>query len=340
MRTHSILFVVAAVTAGASSAYAQQAAAQAEALFDEGKKLMGQGKTAEACAAFESSQKLESRVTTLLNLAACREKNGELASAWARFVEAERQTRGSKSAGEKKLNQTAKDRAGKLAARLSKLTITVTQDVSGLEVLRDGTAVDRGAWNTALPVDGGSFTIVARAPGYREWSARLTLGVERDLKVIAVPALQKETAAAPSGGGKAQPPKKPNHEDGSPPDETPEDSPGPPSRVLPIALAVTGGALLGGAIVLEVMARSKYDDAKVEPDNAKQESLWKSANTRRYVAEAFAGAAVVSIGVSIFLFVRAGGSGEPEEVEARASRVRVQPVASPSLTGLLIDGTW
>ena len=55
-----------------------QSAAQAEALFRQGKEQMAAGKYAEACAAFEASQKAEAATSTLLNLANCREKNGEL----------------------------------------------------------------------------------------------------------------------------------------------------------------------------------------------------------------------------------------------------------------------
>jgi hypothetical protein len=68
------------VTMG-TPARGQPAGVQAEVLFRDGRSLMTAGKVAEACAAFEQSQKLEPAVPTLINLAACREKLGQLATA-------------------------------------------------------------------------------------------------------------------------------------------------------------------------------------------------------------------------------------------------------------------
>jgi hypothetical protein len=321
--------IACAITlAAAGRAAAQPAAAQAEAQFDRGKKLMAEGKTAEACAAFESSQKLDPLVTTLLNLAACREKNGELASAWAWFVDAERQTRG-KSGGERKLNQTAKERAGKLAGRLSKLTITVPREVPGLEVLRGAERVERGTWNAALPVDGGTFTITARARGYRAWSTKITIATERDDKTVKVPELAETDSAATPTDADAQP------GDGTAGPAAPR-SPAPArSRTLPLALAVTGAALAGGAVGFELWARSKYDASRVEPDDTTQEALWHAANTRRYVALGLGATAAVSVGVAVVLFVRT-----PRERAATASRVRVQPVAGANAAGLVVRGSF
>src|SRR4051812_29728499 len=64
----------------ASAQPAQSAGAQAEAMFREGRTLLAAGKIAEACAAFEASHKLEPAMSTLMNLAACRERNGQLAT--------------------------------------------------------------------------------------------------------------------------------------------------------------------------------------------------------------------------------------------------------------------
>src|ERR1700688_204100 len=75
------------VLGAARPALAQDNSATVEALFNEGRRLATEGKLAEACPKFLSSYKLEHRTRTLLNLADCYEKNGQLASAWARFVE-------------------------------------------------------------------------------------------------------------------------------------------------------------------------------------------------------------------------------------------------------------
>src|SRR5690606_10533025 len=72
---------------GAAAAHAQ--AAEAEVLFRDGRKLIKAGKLAEGCDKIAASERLESSVGALLNLGDCREKLGELASAWAAFRKAE-----------------------------------------------------------------------------------------------------------------------------------------------------------------------------------------------------------------------------------------------------------
>ena len=50
-------------------------------LFDEARRLMAEGKYAEACLELEQSQKLRSGIGTQFNLAECYEKTGRIASA-------------------------------------------------------------------------------------------------------------------------------------------------------------------------------------------------------------------------------------------------------------------
>src|SRR5689334_20626402 len=71
-----------------SLAQAQTSAADkaaAEALFDEGVKLLQKGKYEEACKKLEASERVDSGIGTLLYLADCYEKLGKTASAWATF---------------------------------------------------------------------------------------------------------------------------------------------------------------------------------------------------------------------------------------------------------------
>src|SRR5439155_23616159 len=71
-------------------AYAQGAShkAAAEALFEEGRKLMAEGKVESACPKFADSQQIDPSSATLLNLANCYEKQGRTASAWATYRQA------------------------------------------------------------------------------------------------------------------------------------------------------------------------------------------------------------------------------------------------------------
>jgi hypothetical protein len=178
---------------GARLASAQPAGSEAEAqaLFDQAKALMQSNRIAEACNAFEASDHRAPAVSTMLNAGACREKNNQLATAWGEFREAERRTRDAADDTGKKLHKVAVDHAAKLEPRLSFITVQVAEAdrVPGLEVLRNGAAVDAGAWNLKLPIDGGRYTIVARAPGRESFTTTFTLAAERELKAVAIPHL-------------------------------------------------------------------------------------------------------------------------------------------------------
>jgi len=171
---------------------AQPVGSQADALFRVGRDLMAAGKIAEACAAFEQSQKRDPAVTTLINLAACRERLGQLATAWELFLTAERQTQSASNGATAQLHKIALDRAAKLEPRVPKLTIHISDQskLDGLEILRDGERVADVMWNHALPIDGGTYTITARAPGIDEWSTRVALDSESDTKTVDIPNLR------------------------------------------------------------------------------------------------------------------------------------------------------
>jgi hypothetical protein len=188
--------VLVSFAVAVARAHAQPAAAQAEIMFRKGKQLLADGKTAEACAAFDASQKLDPTVSTLLNQANCREKNGQLATAWGLFLEAERQTRGGGDEN-KQLHQVATGKVAKLEPRLSMLTINADAKVAGLEVRRDTTVIDPVTYNQALPIDGGTYKITAKAPGKVEWSTTIKLENEKDAKTVTVPRLEEPKKAAP-----------------------------------------------------------------------------------------------------------------------------------------------
>lgn len=305
----TVIFV--ALILWSSAAYAQPAGAQAEVLFRQGRDLMAAGKIAEACTAFAESQKLEPAVTTLLNLAGCREKNNQLASAWGFFLDAERQTR-SAGATTEQLHSIAQDRAQKLEGRLSTLTIQVPADsrVGGLELSRNGEVVDGATFNKALPIDGGTYTIAARAPGNEDWTTTVTVGVEHDAKTVAVPKLKPAppTVAAP-------------------PSPVPEAPRPQPSKVVPIVVGAGALALLGGSLGFELWGEATYKDAKAEMVNqTRRASLYGSANDKRYVAEGLVVAGAAAAGLAVWLYLRHPDEDEPSKMSAARSRLVVTPV--------------
>ncbi len=329
-----VALVVALVVS--TTAHAQPAGAQAEVLFREGRDLMAAGKYTEACASFEQSQKLEPAISTLLNLAGCREKAGQLATAWGLFLEAERQTRGAKDASTRKLNDVAKSRAQKLEPRVSKLAINVPQNsqIDGLEILRDKERIEPVMWNRALPIDGGTYSISARSPGASTWSTQVTIGAEGDTKTVDVPDLRNlprdltpPKPAAPATGETTQP------QPEEVVDEEPPPAPSGRSKALPIAIGVGAVALLGGAVGFHLWGNSTYDDAKAEvTDQSRRDELYDSANQKRYIATGLGVAGVAAAGISVWLFVR--GGDEKSGAVATKHRVLVSP------TGITLMGVF
>jgi hypothetical protein len=146
--------------------------AAADALFEEGRALIEQGKYAEACAKFAACQKLDPTPGTLLTLGDCYERNGQTASAWATFNEAgslARQRNDAVRAAE------AARRKGLVEPKLSKLMVEVPPEsrVAGLEVRRNGAPINEAALGSAIPVDPGPQAIEASAPGKTGWSTKV-----------------------------------------------------------------------------------------------------------------------------------------------------------------------
>jgi tetratricopeptide (TPR) repeat protein len=190
----------------ATPAGAQPASTQADQLFYKGRSLMTAGKVAEACAAFEQSQKLDPAVSTLINLAACREKLGQLASAWRLLRVAELQTQAANDDVTAQLRKIVLERVGKLEPRVPKLTIRVPdQDRSNrLEILLNGERIANERWNRAILIDGGAYTIIARVPGGIEWWVSVTLAPWLDAQTVDVPSLEepRPRSVTPNRSGK------------------------------------------------------------------------------------------------------------------------------------------
>lgn len=179
-----LLSAVALVVATPRHAAADPAAA--EALFQEGRRLLQRGEIDEACEQLGESQRLDPSSGTLINLADCHERQGKTATAWAEFLAA------SRLAVVQKNNSRAEEagrRATVLESQLSYLTLRVAAPPPGLKVQRDGQPVQGVQLGARLPVDPGEHSIVAEAPGYARYEALVTVQAGGDDVRVWIPPL-------------------------------------------------------------------------------------------------------------------------------------------------------
>jgi hypothetical protein len=309
----------------------------AEALFEDGRRLVASGKYAEACPKFEASQKLDPSAGTLLNLASCWEKQGRSATAWGAYKEAASLA---DAAGRKDYVATAQRHADALTPKLARLTVTVEQPVDGLQVKRDGSPVDRAEWGVPIPVDSGSHTIEASAPRHKGWATAIAVGQDGAQATLSVPPLEAAPEEAPSVLAPPPPPVSLVPPPAAPVAATSADrgSSGP-QRTIGIVVAGVGVVGVGLGSVLGLAAKGKYNDSLENCETANpnlcngtglsQRDSARSTGNTASVAFGVGAAALIS-GVVLWLTAPSGGS--------RGGAVGV--FVAPAPGGAIIKGAW
>ena len=240
-----------------SNAFAQGQGdkAAADVLFTDAEKLVEASQFAQACPKFAESQRLDPQLGTLLHLADCYEKNGQTASAWASFREAKELA----STKSDQRESIAKDRAAALEPKLSRLSLVVPSEseVHGLEITRDGQTVNKALWGTAVPVDPGKHTVVAKAEGRQTWTKDIEVKDPGKTVTLAIPALAAGAPLPPPVVAPVVAPK---------PAEKPLELPktgGSPLKIVGFVLAGVGaaGRVTGGITAGSVSSKSSEADA-------------------------------------------------------------------------------
>lgn len=305
----------------------------AEALFEEGRRLVAAGNYAEACPRFANSQRLDPSPGTLLNLASCYEKLGRSATAWATYKEA---ASAANAAGRSEYVATAQRHAEALAPRLAHLTMLVPAPVEGLQITRDGARIDRAEWGLAIPIDAGSHAIEASAPGYKSWSTSVDVTQDGVQASVTVPVLEALPAVAPPPPVQPPPPVTPPV--GPPPVEA---STGNGQRLAGLLVGGAGIVGLGIGTAFAVVAKGKYNDSlpnchRDDPNVCNQAGV----NTRNDARDAGnvasiavgVGAAALVGGAVIWLTAPRAGS-PPATGSARIT-------LAPTLGGAVLQGAW
>lgn len=135
----------------------------AEELFREGKRLMGEGRFAEACPKLAESLNLDPGGGTLLALGLCHEGEGRTASAWAELKDALSVAR---REGRKDRIEVIDARLAALEPRLARVRVKVPAAVAkdpSLAIRVDGLEYPRAAWGIGVAVDPGRHVVEATA---------------------------------------------------------------------------------------------------------------------------------------------------------------------------------
>lgn len=186
-RVASLVGLALPLVLGVTHAVAQSdAKPEAARLFEEGRKLLADGKPDEACAKFEASLLKDPRaVGTLLNLGLCNERSGKVASALKLFREAYDRA---SEADQKEQRQAAQEHIATLTAQVPTVALAIAgPPAPDTKLLIDDDVVPLDT--DELPIDPGRHEIVMTAPGRLPYQSTFTIAVAGHLE-LTLPVLE------------------------------------------------------------------------------------------------------------------------------------------------------
>lgn len=312
--------------------------AAAQALFDQARKLMSQQRWAEACPKLDESQRLDPGGGTLLHLAACREHEGKIATAWAHYQDA---LSAAKRDGRKDRAKFAQARIDAIRPRLPRIRVRVAAEnraLPGFRVSRDDIIVGEAQWGESVPVDPGTRTLAARADGYASWTTTVDVPAAASETTVDVPVLEKEeAAAAPAPEGPPDPAKTPGAEqrERSHPDDPTR---GDTQRTIGVTLGAIGvvGVAVGSVFGLLAISKQSEADRECRPPDG----------TRCSAAGVEAGKDGTTFGdVSTIAFIAGGallvgGAALYFSAPDPTKKIGLAPTFGPSRAGLALGGRF
>lgn len=148
-------------------------------------ELKKQGKLAEACAELQESERLDSKLPTLLDLAECTESLGKLLEAQAHWTLARDRA---KHDEKPQSRSRAEARLAAVQKRVPHLTVQLAASVpAGAQVLVDDVAVDSAALANAIPMNPGDHVVRVVLSGHDDAKYNVKLA-ERDNQSLPVAA--------------------------------------------------------------------------------------------------------------------------------------------------------
>jgi hypothetical protein len=291
-----------AVLGGTSRPARADRADRADQLFKKGKKLLAEKRYAEACTAFEDSDRTDPGIGAKLNVAKCYQEWGKLATAWRWYTDAERMAKDGKDERAPKIHALIEE----LDASVPRLTLQAPADAntSGVVLKLDGVEIDVHALGAERRVDPGphqvEYTVNGKTqsrmvPVERGASSEVTLELPRKSH-----AQNKAVIEATAGSG---------------------DDPGRTRRLVGLGATAAGGLAIGIAGVVTLRSRSDYQHALsgycrgvTTMCDATGLARTQGARHRANIATGFtiAGAAAVAGGLFVYFTAPKAGSRADE----------------------------
>jgi hypothetical protein len=316
MKRRAALFVLALtplfLVATGRSARAQSA--EAQELFDEGRRALAAGDYTTACARLDASERIERAVGTLLSLAECEEGLGQLASERLHLQEAASWA----DATHDSLNRgpVARKRLAEIEKRVPRLTFRRAPNApAGSRVTRDGVDLGTAAFDVPLPVDTGRHTIVVSTPGRADATYMVALA-EGEQKTLVVDGAGAEIAPSSSTSSV----------DG-------------PRRTWAYALGGVGVAGIAVGAIFGVKTLSTWSQAQRDcgaacaPGSVGQ-TEGNQAHGDAVVSTVAFSVAAAALAAGAYLFFSSRHDAPTTTV------VRVAPWAAVGSAGAVIGGTW
>jgi hypothetical protein len=307
-----------AFTLAPGRARADDASDRAEGLFQEAKVLMEQGRYPEACPKLAEAQALHGGGGTLLALGLCHEGENRLGTALVELREAHELA---VRAARKDRADLADEHIRSIEARVSRVLLAgrPRPDVS---VTLDGVAVRAEQWNNGVPVDGGTHTVGASAPGKRPWERKIDVQASGQTARVEVPELEALPAVRPVPT--------------FPPTPT-RSSARVPFLVTGGSLAVVGAVGLGvgayfGFRALDQHAASQLECAGTVCNDVGYRLNDDARRSARIADVALGAGGVLAVTGVVFLVV---GARLP-----RSDALAVQPLVGPSTMGAALSGSF
>ncbi|WP_434046583.1 MULTISPECIES: hypothetical protein [Sorangium] len=286
----ALLVAAAGVLCAPAPAAAQSAAdvAIAREIFIEGSELAGQGRWEQARERYERSLAIKRAPITLYSLGVAQQQTGQLVEALESFraflIEPS-------APATKEYEPLARQAVHDLELQVAALELRLSPaDVAGLEVKIDGGVVPAAALDRPRPLNPGSHTVAASAPGYRE--ARRSLFAAPGSRVVVVLSLVREAASAPA---RPRAPRASAPLGGAAASAAPDAA---TSRVVPIALLAGGLTTVAAGAAIGLLGVASASDAPTRDGDAAD-----AARAQALAGDLVAGAGILAAGAGVLVLL-------------------------------------